>query len=71
MIGFENRLRSYRKLSNLKQLEMAKLIGVSRQYYHQFETGKRFPGKYLDKILGVIQGRVSDKVKVDDIFKPL
>lgn len=46
-----------RKEKELTQQEMAKKIGISRQYYNDIENGKRQPSvgtaKKIGKLLGV------------------
>jgi len=43
------KLRELRKMKNLTQDEMAKILNISRAYYGMIETGKRNPNLLLAK----------------------
>lgn len=58
-----NRLKEYRAKINVNQMEMGKLVGVSRQTISQIERGDYSPSVTLAlKIAKVFH------VKVEDIF---
>ena len=42
-MGFIEDLKEVRKERNLKQKDVAKMLGISAQSYNQYETGKRKP----------------------------
>lgn len=49
---FGPRLRALRGFHNLKQHELAKSLGVTREMVSQMESGKRLPAKPVELLLG-------------------
>lgn len=56
------RLRDLREDADLKQLNIANLLGITRQQYSLYETGKRdMPAEYI-KILANFYGTSCDYI---------
>ena len=49
-------LQVKRKSKRLTQQEVARIVGVSRQYYNEIESGKRSPSVQLAKNIGRVLG---------------
>jgi putative transcriptional regulator len=48
-VEFKNRIRKNRKQRGLRQVDLAKIIGVFRSEISEIEYGKRMPSIYLAK----------------------
>lgn len=48
-MNFGDRLKKYRKMHKMKQSELANLIGISRSYLSELESGKKTPGPEVEK----------------------
>lgn len=53
MCTIAERLRELRKHKGLSQGEVAKLLGISRPAYVQYETGKTKPSKRLNELCAI------------------
>jgi putative transcriptional regulator len=62
-VEFKNRIREVRKQKGLRQIDLAKMIGVFQSEISEIECGKRMPSVYLAKKIAKALG-----VGVDDLF---
>jgi len=67
---FHEKLRKYRESKNLKQEEMAKILGIKESLYKSLEEGRIKPSielaKKIEKIIGekiVIQEKIDEKTE--------
>ncbi len=61
-----SQLRAWRLQARLSMLEMARLLGVSRNYLTELERGGRASQQVLAKIETVTEGMITAKVMEDD-----
>jgi len=66
---FHEKLRKYRESKNLKQEEMARLLGIKESLYKSLEEGRIKPSielaKKIEKIIGekiIVQERMSENI---------
>ena len=50
-VDFKNRIREIRKQEGLRQIDLAKMVGVLQSEISEIECGKRAPSIYLAKRL--------------------
>jgi putative transcriptional regulator len=62
-VNFKNRIREVRKQKGLRQIDLAKMVGVFQSKISEIECGKRKPSIYLArKIAKALE------VNLDDLF---
>ena len=52
-------IREWRTSRDLTQLQVAKLVGVDRLTWQNWEAGRSSPPKFLDDALYVVDGRLA------------
>jgi putative transcriptional regulator len=62
-VEFKNRIREVRKQRGLRQVDLAKRVGVFQSEISEIECGKRMPSIYLAKKIAKAL-----KVSLDDLF---
>jgi putative transcriptional regulator len=62
-VNFKSRIREVRKQKGLRQVDLAKMVGVFQSEISEIECGKRAPSVYLAKRIAKAL-----KVSVDDLF---
>lgn len=59
----------YRKLAQLKQRDMAKILNITTQNYSQKETGKRpFKAKEMTTIRDYLSNKIDNYLTIDELF---
>lgn len=61
----KNKMREFRKKKGMKQLALAKKVGIFQSEISEIETGNRKPSIYLAQKIAKVLGR-----SVDEIFLP-
>lgn len=59
---FKSNLQYYRKKNNFTQLELAKKVGVTKDYISMIERGKKNPGIFLAKRIAMILNSTIDEI---------
>ena len=59
---FKCNLQYYRKKNNFTQLELAKRVGVTKDYISMIERGKKNPGIFLAKRIAIILNSTIDEI---------
>jgi putative transcriptional regulator len=62
-VEFKNRIREIRRRRGLRQVDLARMLGVFQSEISEIECGKRMPSVYLAKRIAKAL-----KVSVDDLF---
>jgi putative transcriptional regulator len=62
-VEFKNRIREIRKQRGLRQVDLARIVGVFQSEISEIECGKRKPSIYLAKKIAKALG-----VSLDDLF---
>jgi len=62
-VEFKNRIREIRRQRGLRQVDLAKMVGVFQSEISEIECGKRKPSVYLAKRIAEALG-----VSLDDLF---
>jgi putative transcriptional regulator len=62
-VEFKNRIREVRKQRGLRQIDLARIVGVFQSEISEIERGKRKPSIYLAKKIAKAL-----KVSLDDLF---
>jgi putative transcriptional regulator len=62
-VEFKNRIREVRKKKGLKQVDLARIVGVFQSEISEIECGRRKPSIYLAKKIAKALG-----VSLDDLF---
>jgi putative transcriptional regulator len=62
-VGFKNRIRKIKREKGLRQVDLAKMVGVFQSEISEIECGKRVPSVYLAKRIAKALG-----VSLDDLF---
>lgn len=57
-----NNLKRYRTLKGVTQIELAEILGVSKDYISQIERGKKNPGFKLAKKISNVLEETVDKI---------
>lgn len=64
-IRLKNRMKEFRTLKRMKQIALAKKVGVFQSEISEIETGERKPNIYLARKIAKVLG-----AGVDEIFLP-
>lgn len=59
---FKSNLQYHRKKNNFTQLELAKKVGVTKDYISMIERGKKNPGIFLAKRIAMILNSTIDEI---------
>lgn len=59
---FKSNLQYYRKKNNFTQLELARKVGVTKDYISMIERGKKNPGIFLAKRISMILNSTIDEI---------
>lgn len=59
---FKSNLQYYRKKNNFTQLELARRVGVTKDYISMIERGKKNPGIFLAKRISMILNSTIDEI---------
>lgn len=59
---FKSNLQYYRKKNKFTQLELAKKVGVTKDYISMIERGKKNPGIFLAKRIAMILNSTIDEI---------
>ena len=62
-VEFKNRIREFRKKRGLRQIDLARLVGIFQSELSEIERGLRKPSVYLAKKIAKALG-----VSLDDLF---
>jgi putative transcriptional regulator len=62
-VEFKNRIREVRREKGLRQVDLARMVGVFQSEISEIECGKRVPSVYLAKRIAKALG-----VSLDDLF---
>ena len=62
-VEFKNRIREFRKRKGLRQIDLAKMVGIFQSELSEIERGIRKPNIYLAKKIAKALG-----VSLDDLF---
>jgi len=62
-VEFKNRIREFRKRKGLRQVDLARLVGIFQSELSEIERGTRKPSVYLAKKIAKALG-----VSLDDLF---
>jgi len=62
-VEFKNRIREFRKRKGLRQIDLAKMVGIFQSELSEIERGIRKPSVYLAKKIAKALG-----VGLDDLF---
>ena len=62
-VEFKNRIREFRKKRGLRQIDLARLVGIFQSELSEIERGIRKPSVYLAKKIAKALG-----VSLDDLF---
>ena len=62
-VEFKNRIRKFRKKKQLRQTDLARMIGIFQSELSEIERGIRKPSVYLAKKIAKALG-----VSLDDLF---
>jgi putative transcriptional regulator len=62
-VDFKNRIREVRRQRGLRQVDLARMVGVFQSEISEIECGKRIPSVYLAKRIARALG-----VSIDDLF---
>jgi putative transcriptional regulator len=62
-VDFKIRIRDVRRQRGLRQVDLAKMVGVFQSEISEIECGKRVPSVYLAKKIAKALG-----VSIDDLF---
>lgn len=64
-----NKLIELRLLNSMSQVEVAKLIGISKQYYNRIENNKQTGSVEVLKKLATFYGTIIDDLLQQDVDK--
>jgi putative transcriptional regulator len=62
-MAYQNKIREFRKEKGLRQVDLAKELGIFQSEISDLETGKRKPNIYLAKKIAKVLGK-----DVNEIF---
>jgi putative transcriptional regulator len=62
-VNFKSRMREIRRQRGLRQVDLAKMVGIFQSEISEIECGKRVPSVYLAKRIAKAL-----KVSLDDLF---
>ena len=62
-VEFKNRIREFRKKRGLRQIDLARLVGIFQSELSEIERGIRKPSVYLAKKIAKVLG-----ASLDDLF---
>ena len=62
-VNFKSRIREIRRQKGLRQVDLARMVGVFQSEISEIECGKRVPSVYLAKKIAKALG-----VSLDDLF---